>query len=371
MSGTSAVLANKRKRNDAIDVAKGIGILLVIAGHVFAFASEFYNAKVIIYSFHMPLFFLISGYCYNQEKYTSFKTFIKTRLIHIVCPYLVFCLFSFLLYIVLRYIYSGIGTDTIQTIINNFIQIFIAQYAHVMLINGPLWFITCLLVIQIMYYFIAKLKNKFFIIAIVTVLGILGWYLESSYCPVDTSFLPWNLCSAFFSVGFYAIGNLAKPYFNRFIFEQKKDKKIRVNSIIILIAVIILAVVCSVVAFRNGIVSIGDRKLNNGILLYITGVIGTIAVLLISQLINKSKFLKFFGVNSFAFMACHDIIISLIIIVSRQIHRIFEFIPAINREMVFDSVILFIADIIFSVIFVLLYNWTVKKINQKRLKAKA
>ena len=370
MSGTSVVLANKRKRNDAIDVAKGIGILLVIAGHTLASTYEFSNVEVIIYSFHMPLFFLISGYCYNQEKYTSFKTFIKARLIHIVCPYLVFCFFSFLLDIVLRCINSGTGTDTIQTIINNFIQIFIAQYSQVMLINVPLWFVTCLLVIQIMYYFIAKLKNRFFIIAIVTVLGILGWYLESGYCPVDTSFLPWNLCSAFFSIGFYAIGNLAKPYFNRFIFEQKTDKNLG-KSVIILVVALILAVVCSYIALINGHITIGSRVLNNGVLLYITGVMGTIAVLLISQLIKNSKLLKFFGVNSFNFMACHYIVMNLVIIVSRQIHRIFGFIPYINRRVALDSVILTIADIIVSVIFVLLYNWTVKKINQKRLKAKA
>lgn len=48
-----------KKRIAWIDVAKGLAILLVIAGH-----SLGYNSLIckIIYSFHMPLFFILSGY---------------------------------------------------------------------------------------------------------------------------------------------------------------------------------------------------------------------------------------------------------------------------------------------------------------------
>lgn len=45
-----------------IDIAKGIGILLVIIGHSF---PESYIQRL-CYCFHMPLFFFISGLCYNH-----------------------------------------------------------------------------------------------------------------------------------------------------------------------------------------------------------------------------------------------------------------------------------------------------------------
>ena len=45
-----------------VDVAKGIAILLVIIGHTVNFGSATRN---FIFSFHMPLFFILSGYTFK------------------------------------------------------------------------------------------------------------------------------------------------------------------------------------------------------------------------------------------------------------------------------------------------------------------
>jgi len=47
-----------------VDAAKGVGILLVIAGHVWWRPGP---AHHVIYSFHMPLFFLLSGYMVTPQ----------------------------------------------------------------------------------------------------------------------------------------------------------------------------------------------------------------------------------------------------------------------------------------------------------------
>lgn len=46
-----------------VDIAKGLAIILVIIGHTAPFGSI---ARNTIFSFHMPLFFLLSGYCTKQ-----------------------------------------------------------------------------------------------------------------------------------------------------------------------------------------------------------------------------------------------------------------------------------------------------------------
>ncbi len=70
------------KRESKIDVAKGIGCLLVLLGHSLYINKHLKNW---IFSFHMPLFFFISGYLFNFDKYkdnynikiiTPFKGFI-------------------------------------------------------------------------------------------------------------------------------------------------------------------------------------------------------------------------------------------------------------------------------------------------------
>lgn len=53
------VWQKKMNRDRAIDIAKGIGIILMVIGH---FNDLDRTTSHLIYSFHMPLFFIFSGY---------------------------------------------------------------------------------------------------------------------------------------------------------------------------------------------------------------------------------------------------------------------------------------------------------------------
>lgn len=53
------------KRIESLDIAKGIGILIVVLGHVLRTDDVF--LKKFIFSFHMPLFFMLSGFVFNTE----------------------------------------------------------------------------------------------------------------------------------------------------------------------------------------------------------------------------------------------------------------------------------------------------------------
>ena len=60
------------KRIEWIDTAKGIGLILVILGHLhIPFMTTW------IYLFHMPLFFFLSGLVYSGGKYTWKQYLIK------------------------------------------------------------------------------------------------------------------------------------------------------------------------------------------------------------------------------------------------------------------------------------------------------
>jgi len=73
------------KRIEYIDIARGIGILLVVLGHNdFGYISPF--GYKVIYSFHMPLFFFLSGYFLNAS--IPFFEFFKKRFNSLLKPYL-------------------------------------------------------------------------------------------------------------------------------------------------------------------------------------------------------------------------------------------------------------------------------------------
>ena len=66
----SDIAITKKERLAVFDVAKGLGILLVVFAHI-----NYTNIPLVyIYSFHMPLFFLISGIFFDTKK-IHFPTF--------------------------------------------------------------------------------------------------------------------------------------------------------------------------------------------------------------------------------------------------------------------------------------------------------
>lgn len=59
--------------NNSIDVIKGILMILVILGHILLGDLDSNIIRFIIYSFHMPVFFFISGYLLNINNIQSFS----------------------------------------------------------------------------------------------------------------------------------------------------------------------------------------------------------------------------------------------------------------------------------------------------------
>lgn len=84
-------------RDQALDVAKGFGIVLVVLGHCLdgLVASNYFGPNVLwpqlaiytIYLFHMPLFFVVSGFLASGKHRPAGKTVVK-MLPTIVWPYL-------------------------------------------------------------------------------------------------------------------------------------------------------------------------------------------------------------------------------------------------------------------------------------------
>lgn len=55
------------KQKHSVDIVKG-GIIAVMLGHIFLGSAEESIPRYLIYAFHMPLFFFVSGYLLNIEK---------------------------------------------------------------------------------------------------------------------------------------------------------------------------------------------------------------------------------------------------------------------------------------------------------------
>lgn len=74
------------KRDQELDIIKGIGIILMVLGHSGFPFTHF------IYLFHMALFFMVSGYLWDYKKCLSIKTyiqFVKRKMKTLYLPYVI------------------------------------------------------------------------------------------------------------------------------------------------------------------------------------------------------------------------------------------------------------------------------------------
>ncbi|MDP1976226.1 acyltransferase family protein [Undibacterium sp.] len=75
------------ERNTSIDIAKGLGIILVVFGHNWIIAHNHGELFRIIFSFHMPLFFFLSGAVLHQD--TAFRDFLVFKADALLKPFFV------------------------------------------------------------------------------------------------------------------------------------------------------------------------------------------------------------------------------------------------------------------------------------------
>ena len=73
---------------DESNIIKGILILLIVLGHNHFFLSGY------ISTFHVPIFFMISGYLFSNKK--GYKQFIKSKFDSLIKPYFFFSITLFL-----------------------------------------------------------------------------------------------------------------------------------------------------------------------------------------------------------------------------------------------------------------------------------
>lgn len=179
-------------RLDFMDAAKCIGILLVVLGHCTTFPSEglLHRIPTFIYSFHMPLFFIISGF------------FLKPLpLKDSCCKYLK-------IYIKPNLVVTAIVMLTliIESTINGVFD-FKADVLDVALCTerrlGPIWFLYALFGTCFLYQMIysCRLKTRLIIIAIAVALGT----ASSTYLT-----LPFHVQSSLFALVFVEFGRLMR-----------------------------------------------------------------------------------------------------------------------------------------------------------------
>lgn len=191
------------ERNLNIDALRAFGLLMVVLGHTVGVPS---HIRVIIYSFHMPLFFILSGYLWtdmNIRKF-SFSDFIKKKFKSLIIPYFkigFICLFIWgVIYPLLfcnNYYYGDFASDIAKYVFGICYSIGTTEYVpHC----SPIWFLTSLFCANMLFFMYRKLGIMMWLLPFIFMIG---YFFTISKFP-----LPWNIGSGFIGSGFIWIGYL-------------------------------------------------------------------------------------------------------------------------------------------------------------------
>ena len=169
------------KRVEYADIAKGIGIILVVMGHNdFALISPF--AHKLIYSFHMPMFFFMSGIFFRPD--IPFWTFVRQRFNRVLRPFLFMILFIF---------FTSISFSKVS-ILEASRRLAKAMYGSGQYLDWvQLWFLPHLFVVSLFAYLFVRAirQSPLFRLrwAILVVLYVIGVFSITLFYPFELSVL--------------------------------------------------------------------------------------------------------------------------------------------------------------------------------------
>jgi len=241
---------SETKRLDWVDVSKGITILLMVAGHT----SIPEPISKYIWSFHMPLFFFVSGVFYSEKKYNTFSSLFKRRIFTLLVPYVFFS-------VVVMLGYYG-------TVYWNPKELYLGWSGY------ALWFIPVLFMSEMLLYPFAKFMNK----TITKIIIIVLLLCLSKLLAMLEIHLPFKIEAVPLSCSFLFMGYVLKEITKKYL-----------SSIWLILIAFLISVVLSQILPKTDVArnEIGWMFPN-----YINAIVGIFFVMQLSRLL-----LSYFNLN--------------------------------------------------------------------------
>lgn len=285
----------KQKRIRYFDIARGIAILCVIAGHNALLAQQVATARTaewvisFCFSFHMPLFFILSGFFMHPERPFQWKKEAQ----QLICTYLVTAI---LVLIGIAVAAVALHVDVGDALIDwGNAALFGAGDFHphtLWPVNGrigAIWFLLALFWAHLLLHLIYRLPYHIIWVILYFIVG----YWSGHYI-----WLPWSIQSGMCAVSFLYLGVQAKRY-------KVLDLMDKYPLLWILAAAVWATSIVWFGGFSMAVNQYGTRP----VLAVIGSIAGTVCVVGISRLLDHVKgigtVLAFAGRNSLGLLCAH------------------------------------------------------------------
>ena len=262
-----------------IDVARGIGILLVMLGHLIPI-SYF---KVWIYSFHIPLFFFISGLVFRYDAKVSFHDFIVKKAKGLLVPYISFAI----ILLITDQLYQILHIAKPSPVWWQVLMV-IFQFRY-----WTIWFLVCLFVVNILAFVIIRYcnNNKYLISGLLS----LFFIIYSFYVSFP---LPWCFDNGCVMLSLFFLGV--------FMRDSQKLKNLINNPFLILCNLFLSVFLCFLSYHLSGkMVDVFYRDYGFVLFSLPSSFFGIMFIVAISKMI-KLRIFRYVGENSLIYFGLHQ-----------------------------------------------------------------
>ncbi len=326
----STLKSNIKKRIDWIDLTKGFAILLLIFAHCMEYYSVENGIKIfllpLIYSFHVPLFFFVSGFLFNPSKQKNFFELLKKILKTIILPYITFAVIYTLFDAVKIYVFHTQGDVSVLGDIKSF-----AIQKH----YTTIWFLASLFIVEIAAYFICKLKNQY--IMIIAVAFICCGMIYIRY--VD-EWLPWCLDTVIFALPFFLAAYVIRT-------SEISEKIFSVKFLPLYIGLGLVSVVLNL-KLSPDLRYVHMWSMQYGIipLFYAGAFFNSFSAIIVCRLISKINYINYIGKNSLVYFGLHNLVLNVI----------FHFLNQISHDTIFLYIVFCAVSLILTVLLMTIVN---------------
>lgn len=275
------------RRIDWIDRAKGMAVFLVVLGHTPVPAPLVRE----IYTFHMPLFFFLSGWVFRPERYRGWRDFAANKARSLLVPYTCFGLLRAGAVLIAGW--AGLVEP------GNPLELFggIAVSLRKTAWSAGLWFLPCLFVSEMLFYGLLRLARGSGGRA--AALFLAASLAGGVYATLGGPVLPWGIdvsctCAALLGVG-YLTRTCAK----------RLRRCARPAAALVLLAVN-LASGALHFAWTGRQVDLYAGEIGLYPLFWIAALSGIGAAVIAAKLLHCGKLLGLVGRNSIIFYALHQ-----------------------------------------------------------------
>jgi len=316
-------------RNVSLDIAKGIGILLVVLGHNWSVLREEGEVYRIIFSFHIPLFLFISGIFLKDNDPPG--DFARSRADALLKPFLVIVLFVSILR---SFGFTDYSSNTASGFIL-FFQMLYSTRGYISLEWLPLWYIPHLFLALILSKIVLQITNGFNHRTI-WLWGGAGFFLTAGIWFVNTALLtnprpPFTSDVLLISSAIILTGFLLRDSVHSMIFHLP----------LFLASIIVFFLLHY---FFNDTIDLGSRMYSNPVISTLQAVLGIYSILSISLAFKQVELLRnplvYMGTASLFIMMFHNL---------AQVHVYWTFIKWGYGDLL-SNAISFVAGVTFPLI---------------------